>query len=162
MESITIATALPTVGRHTDPDEAHDLATQMCEKSRALATERTETINNSRHRHPVLALILIIAQLVGINNIVTEEVDGVMFFNVQATTTDRDVVNKGLATNPGKGVKVRALGVGLDGSPGTGGAVEDDEEALWLQRKQDGVMNHSIPIYDAVCHLHGGDLHPLL
>jgi hypothetical protein len=87
----------------------------------------------------------------------------VMFFNVQATTTDRDVVNNDLATNPGKGVKgILPLGVGLDGSLGTGGAVEDDEEALWLQGQQDGVMNHSIPIYDAVCHLHGGDLHPLL
>ncbi|KAK3132199.1 hypothetical protein QOZ80_6AG0517360 [Eleusine coracana subsp. coracana] len=106
---VTVATTeLARMARHAD--EAHDPVAEMREHSAARTVERGETINASRRRHPVLVLIVIMDQLVGVDSAAAEDVDSVIFFHVHATLFDGSVL----------------LGVVVGGHdvPGVGGAVE--------------------------------------
>ena len=100
---------------HANPDSAHDPATQMREQPIAFLEKRKKTINPGRRRHPVLILILIFAQLVGIDSTATKKVHGVIFFHVHTT-----LMNWGVTGVP-------ALLGGGNGSQGVGGAIEGEE-----------------------------------
>lgn len=68
------------VALHADPDGAHESAAQVREETIAFIVERTDRVDNGRRLQlelsSLILLVLVIAQLVGIDAIVTEEVDG--------------------------------------------------------------------------------------
>lgn len=65
---------------HADPDRAHESAAQVRQETIAFFVERTDRVDNGRwlqlELSSLILLVLVIAQLVGIDAIVTEEVDG--------------------------------------------------------------------------------------
>lgn len=129
------------VHRQTDPDRAHETAGEAGEEAIPfLSYERADIVDLDGQIQPELLrplIILLVGELVGIDGVVLEHVDGFVLFEIYASAKDREVV-----------LRPFFILVGEHLSPGAGERGEGEEKAILLEgdEYQVGVGDHGVAL----------------